>query len=209
MVIGQGHKTFAAFWELATRFEGNTEKELRRRVVSGAQGKTLEVGVGVGTNWAYLPETIEYTGIEPDPHMLRRAREQARRQGRTLDLQPLTVEELPFPDNSFDTVFTTLTFCSVEHPSRGLREIRRVLKPGGQFRFAEHVQAHQPFPARVQSALKPLTRRLGGGCEWDRDTETTIRGAGLEIETVQRRRLAWMPIIVGTARKRGSAPQAA
>lgn len=197
----QGHKKFAAFWELMTRFEGKTEKDLRRQVVQGARGKVLEVGVGVGTNWAYLPDGTEYTGIEPDPHMLRRARERAGRQARSLDLQPMSVEDMPFPDDSFDTVLATLIFCSVENPSVGLREIRRVLKPGGQFRFAEHVRAHKPLLAGVQSALKPLTRRFGGGCEWDRDTEAAIRAAGFEVETLRRARLAFMPIIVGSARK--------
>ena len=79
----------------------------------------LEIGVGVGSNWIYLPEGNDYTGIDPDEYMLQRARRHASEQSRTFDLRPVGVEQLPFPDATFDMAFTTLTFCSVALPGAG------------------------------------------------------------------------------------------
>jgi SAM-dependent methyltransferase len=175
---------------------------MRKRVVGGAKGRVLEIGVGVGTNLAYLPEGAEYTGIEPDPHMLERAKRNAAGSGRSFDLQPHDVQSLPYPDASFDTVISTLTFCSVPDAARGLGEVHRVLKPGGAFRFGEHVRSKRRAMARAQRHfITPLTRRLAGGCEHHRDTLAAIRTAGLEIAEVSEERVMGLPVVTGVARR--------
>ena len=192
---------FAAVWDWQAHHEGKRLKLLRREVAGDVHGRVLEVGVGVGSNWPYLPGDVEYVGIEPNEAMLERALKHAREQGRSMDLRLIDVQAMPFPDASFDAVVATLTFCSVPDAGTGLREIRRVLQPGGEFRFLEHVRARRSAWARVQSFLKPATRRLGGGCEWDRDTLAAIRAAGLEVSKPRRDRLALLPIVAGSATK--------
>ncbi|MGE0600618.1 MAG: class I SAM-dependent methyltransferase [Dehalococcoidia bacterium] len=190
---------FAAMWDWQAHLEGKSLKRLRRELVGDLHGRVLEVGVGVGSNWPYFPDDIEYVGIEPNEAMLERALKHARKEGRSMDIRPIDVQSMPFPDASFDVVVATLTFCSVANASAGLREVRRVLKPGGEFRFLEHVRARRSVWARLQSLVKPLTRRCGGGCEWDRDTLHAIRAAGFAISDVRHDRLAFIPIVVGSA----------
>jgi len=186
-------------WDWQAHHEGKSLKRPRRETVRTVRGRVLEVGVGVGSNWPYLPGELEYVGIEPNEAMLERALRHAREEGRALDLRPIDVQAMPFPDASFDAVVATLTFCSVADASAGLQEIRRVLKPGGEFRFLEHVRARRSVGARLQSLVKPFTRRCGGGCEWDRDTLKAIRAAGFAISNVHRERLAFIPIVIGSA----------
>jgi ubiquinone/menaquinone biosynthesis C-methylase UbiE len=199
--MATGHRLFAAFWSFQTRSEPAAIRKLRDEVAGGARGRTLEIGTGVGTNWKYLPADVEYTGIEPDEYMLSRAQEQAAKQGREIELLPLGVERLPFEDGSFDTVLSTLTFCTVGDPIAGLREIHRVLKPGGELRFGEHVRSKNRVYARIQWLAKPVTRVITGGCEHDRDTLRAIRAGGFEAIDFRSTRISGLPVIVGTARK--------
>ena len=199
--MAQGHRAFAAVWDRQTRREPKRVKALRKRVAAGATGRVLEVGVGVGTNWEFLPPAVQYTGIEPDEYMLRRAKARAAKEGREFDLQPFDVQQLPFDANTFDTVFSTATFCSVPDAGKGLAEVHRVLKHGGQFRFSEHVRSANPAYARVQRLLQPITRRFGGGCEHDRDTMSAVRAAGFKVEELAAQRIMGIPIVTGVARK--------
>ncbi len=192
---------FAAIWERHARSEGEPLKRLRREAIGQLYGRVLEIGVGVGSNWPYLPAGIDYTGIEPNPAMFDRARKQAEAQGRALDLQLVDVQQMPFGDESFDLVFTTLTFCSVTNPGAGLAEVRRVLKPGGEFRFLEHVRAKSAALARVQWLLRPLTRGFAGGCNWDCDTLAAIKAAGFAVENVREAKIQSLPAILGSATK--------
>jgi ubiquinone/menaquinone biosynthesis C-methylase UbiE len=103
---------------------------------------------------------------------------------------PITIsqaraESLPFPDDQFDSVVVTMVFCSVEDPVRGLREIRRVLKPGGTLLLLEHVRSHSKGIALVQDALVPLTTRYLGNCHWNRDTRQLVLDAGFEPTEVR------------------------
>lgn len=195
-----GHRFFAAVWARQTKAESPALRALRREIAGAVHGRVLEVGVGVGTNFQYLPDGIEYIGIDPDPHMIRRAREAARSGSAALDVEQLDVQRLPFADNSFDSAFTTLTFCSVPDAAAGLREVRRVLKPGGSFRFAEHVRSQNRAYAAFQTVLLPLTRGVGGGCEHTRDTLGALREAGFSIEH-RKARMMGLPLIIGTATK--------
>lgn len=202
------HRAFAAFWEWATKRESKAERELRRVAGAKVSGRVLELGVGVGANWPYLPPELAYVGIEPDPYMLRRARKRAAATGRQLTVEQARAEELPFEDESFDTVLVTLTLCTVEDPQRALSEAQRVLKPGGSLIFAEHVRPEGRLAARVFDAITPLWRRVGAGCHPNRRTEQAILAAGLQIEAIERLRVNGLPMITGTARKDIGARQA-
>lgn len=193
-----GHRTFAAIWDWLVKREGEEERNVRREVVGAAHGRVLEIGFGVGTNWEYLADDVDYSGIEPDPHMLKRARAYADEQGRTLDLHEAGAESLPFEDDTFDVVFETLTFCSVGDVQAGLAEIQRVLKPSGEFRFMDHVKPRTRFGGLVTDLFTPAWKRIGGGCHLNRRTAVAIKVSGFEFTSIKRYR-AGLPMIRGVA----------
>ncbi len=199
--MAKGHRMFAAVWALQERVEDKTTRALRKEVVGGAAGRVLEVGVGAGANLPFLPKGADYAGVDPDRHMMKRARKRASELGLEADLREVGAEDLPFEDAAFDTVVTTLTFCSVGDASAGLREVYRVLKEGGEFRFAEHVRSDNRTYARVQSLLKVLTRPLTGGCEHDRDFIKTLRAAGFNDVEYRKQRVTGIPFVVGAAKR--------
>jgi ubiquinone/menaquinone biosynthesis C-methylase UbiE len=201
-----GHRLFAAVWDKQSAHEPGAIKVRRKQVTSAAHGRVLEIGVGVGNNWVYLPPGIEYTGIDPDAYMLERARRRAAEQHLELDLQQLDVQSLPFPDDTFDTVFATLVFCSVHDASQGLREVYRVLKPDGEFRFSEHVRSKNRVFATSQHAIKPLWRHFAGGCEPDRDTLSAISGAGFHVVECEAHRFSGLPAVTGFATRAAAVP---
>ena len=194
-----GHRTFARVWDWMSRHEGRRERRFRAEVAGGARGETLELGYGVGSNWPFLPPEIEYTGIEPDPFMRERA-------GRNLPpgrgaFHPMEgdAQALCFPDANFDTVIATLVFCTIPDADTALAEARRVLKPGGELRFWEHVRAHGRFGSRAQDLITPLWKRLGGGCHPNRETLAAIRHAGFEVASLREVKIGPLPAIVGVA----------
>ncbi|QRO03031.1 class I SAM-dependent methyltransferase [Archangium violaceum] len=155
----------------------------RHRLVAGLSGHVLEVGTGTGLLLPSYPPSVSSTvAIDIDPDMLARAR--LRRPG--VSLFQADVQQLPFPDGSFDAVVSCLVFCSVEQPARGLAEIHRVLRPGGQLRMLEHVRSPRPVLSRLQEGLDPLWCRLSGGCHLDRQTVPLVEASGFRI--VQRAR---------------------
>ena len=178
----------------------------RRAVVNGARGRVLEIGVGAWLNLTrYSPDIESLTGIEPNARSFKKARQRAQQLGQAVDLRQGTVEALPFPDASFDTVVATLVWCSVDDVPAGLREIRRVLKPGGALRFFDHVRSRSLWAARVQDIMTPLWRRLAGDCHPNRDTEQAIRAAGFEVVECWRLSsygASLFPIVVGIALRR-------
>jgi ubiquinone/menaquinone biosynthesis C-methylase UbiE len=150
----------------------------RHRLVQGLSGHVLEVGTGTGLLLPSYPPSVSSTvAIDIDPDMLARAR--LRRPG--VSLLQADVRQLPFPDGSFDAVVSCLVFCSVEEPARGLAEIRRVLRPGGQLRMLEHVRSSHAALARIQDGLNPLWCRLSGGCCINRETVPLVEAAGFRI----------------------------
>lgn len=201
----KGRRIHAALYDSFIRREPERLRRLRRTVVGGAVGRVLEVGAGTGASFPFYRRTADVTAIEPDPFMLSRAQARATELGRAIPLHAAPIERLPFADESFDVVVCVLVLCTAADPERGLREVRRVLRPGGTLRFLEHVRG-DGWVARVQRILAPAWRLFAGGCNLDRDTESTLRRAGFEIEELSHARISWLtPAIMGVARPLPSA----
>lgn len=158
-------------------------EQVRRMVVRNARGRVLEIGAGTGLNFKHFEGADCVFAIEPDQHMIGHAVPRIRK---CAALTQARAEELPFPDNSFDTVVSTLTFCTIEDPVRAAEEVRRVLKDDGCFYFAEHPIAEKPVLARTEKVMTPLWKRVAGGCHLDRDILSYFRTAGLNIAEITR-----------------------
>jgi ubiquinone/menaquinone biosynthesis C-methylase UbiE len=180
------HSVFARAYELHSRgaAESSFMEPLRRETAGQAYGVVLEVGAGTGLNFSfYNPEKVErLEAIEPDTAMLRYARQRLATAGIPITLTQAAVEDLPFDDSTFDCVVATLVFCSVTDPERGLREIMRVLKPGGTLYMVEHVRSQGSIASRVQDMITPITRLVSGNCHWNRDTARKVAAVGFQIE---------------------------
>jgi ubiquinone/menaquinone biosynthesis C-methylase UbiE len=161
-----------------TVFEWTGLERWRLWLVRGARGRTLEVGCGTGRNLPLYDRTIPVVALELDRYVLRAAH---RRAGHV----PMVVgnaEDLPFRDGTFDTVVSGLVFCSVRDADRGLSEVRRVLRPQGEFRLLEHVRSQSALGAAVQDAVQPAWTWIAGGCHPNRDTEAAVEAAGFRID---------------------------
>ncbi len=167
----------------------------RRRLLSAARGRIFEVGCGTGRNLPLYPPAARVVGSDPDLRVLLAARRRAS--------GPLVVagaERLPFRAGSFETAVSSLVFCSVAEPGRGLREIGRVLVPGGRLRMMEHVRHRRPFLARLQDAGQPVWTWITGGCHPNRDTEAVVEAAGFTIDRETRQASGTMRLFTASLR---------
>jgi ubiquinone/menaquinone biosynthesis C-methylase UbiE/glutaredoxin len=156
---------------------------LRYETAGHSYGVVLEVGAGGGQNFPFYDPAlvVRVEAIEPDAVMLAEARQAQQAAPVPVQLTRASVEALPFPNGYFDSAVVSLVFCSVSEPEQGLRELWRVLKPGGSVFLLEHVRAPSRILAGFQSALVPLTTRLMGNCHWDRDTLRSMQHVGFQI----------------------------
>ena len=154
--------------------------DLRRQVVPLARGNVFELGCGGGINQQlYDPAMVTaFTGLDPSPKGLDYARAAAAEKGWAADIRQGAGEALPFPDASFDTVVCTFTMCSVADQAQSLAELRRVLKPGGTFIYAEHGRAPEAAIARWQERIDPLWSKVFGNCHLSREVTPAIERAG-------------------------------
>lgn len=150
----------------------------RSWLTDGARGRTLEIGCGTGRNLPLYREGVKVIGIDPSMEVLRKAR----RRAPDVPLVRASAEALPFRDDAFDTVVSSLVFCSVPTAQRGLAEVRRVLASGGTLRMLEHVRSRSPFFARLQDWVQPAWTTVTGGCHPNRDTEAEVAASGFAIE---------------------------
>jgi SAM-dependent methyltransferase len=159
------------------------EDRYRVELLEGLSGRVLELGCGDGANFALYPESVtELVAVEPEEHLRERAQSAGRSAGCPVRVVSGTAEALPSGEAEFDAAVAALVLCSVSDQRAALGELMRVLRPGGELRFFEHVRADARLHVGAQLAVQPVWSRLGGGCHLARDTETAIRDAGFEIE---------------------------
>lgn len=147
-------------------------------------GKVLEVGVGTGKNIPYYPADAEMTAIDISAGMLISAKRRALDLGKSVDIQMADIQALSFPDDYFDSAVSTFVFCSVPNPVLGLKELQRVVKPGGEIWLLEHVRINQPVIGTIMDILNPVIVRLMGA-NINRQTVNNVGEAGLEILNVK------------------------
>lgn len=147
-------------------------------------GDVLEVGVGTGKNLRFHPAQARVTAIDIAPKMLERAQRRAALEGSSVVLERADVQALRFPDGSFDIAVATFVFCSVPDPVLGLRELRRVLRPGGRLLLLEHVLSERRWLRRIMRGFDPITARLVGA-HIARETVASVRDAGFTIREVR------------------------
>jgi SAM-dependent methyltransferase len=179
--------------------------ERKSTVFADLPPTVIELGAGVGANMRYLPVGAQLIAIEPNPYMHTRLRRAARSRGVHLEIRSVAGERIDLPDASADAVISSLVLCSVRDPDAVLTEIRRVLRPGGRFSFAEHVAARPHTPTRwVQRMLRRPWAWIFEGCSCERDLAKVIRSAGFtSVDLCQYRiRSPFLPFnthIAGTA----------
>jgi ubiquinone/menaquinone biosynthesis C-methylase UbiE len=208
------HPIFERFYGwVSPRMDRGGVARHRRQLLAGLSGRAIEVGCGNGLNFEHYPsEVSQVLAVEPSAHLRGLARENAARVAVPIEIVEGDAEHLPVDDAGFEGAVVSLVLCSVPNQEWALREIHRVLKPGGRLHFYEHVRADSPALRRVQRAadatLWPL---LAGGCHTGRDTSAAMANAGFEIERVQRLRfpdsvvsLPSSPHIVGMATRIGT-----
>jgi ubiquinone/menaquinone biosynthesis C-methylase UbiE len=206
------HPIFArVFDRLSRKVEDRGQAEHRRELLAGLAGRVIEVGAGNGLNFAHYPASVaEVVAVEPEPYLRERAEEAAATGRAAIRVVDGTAERLPAEAASFDAGVASLVLCSVPHQATALAELRRVIRPGGELRFYEHVRAGGPGMSRAQRiADRTFWPHFAGGCHASRDTAAAIAAAGFEIEACRGFRFAPSPLValvaphvLGVARRR-------
>lgn len=157
-------------------------RELRSRYVTRATGEVLEIGIGSGLNLPhYSDQVVSITGLDPAPELTSLAEARASERPQPVTVLQVSGEEIPADDARFDTIVCTWTLCSIPNVYAALREMRRVLKPGGHMYFIEHGRAPEPRVISWQRRIEPLWKKIGGGCHLTRKADELIRDAGFTI----------------------------
>ncbi|MFI9575001.1 class I SAM-dependent methyltransferase [Microbispora rosea] len=186
---GVSHPLFARFY---TWFSQVLDRQgmlgQREALVSGLSGRVIEVGAGNGLNFAhYPPSVVGVLAVEPEPRLRAIARHAAREARAPIEVVGGLADRLPAADGEFDAAVVSFVLCSLPDPVAGLREIRRVLVPGGRLRFLEHVRAGSTGWARAQDLLDATVWPcLTGGCHTGRDSVTAVQAAGFTVESLER-----------------------
>jgi ubiquinone/menaquinone biosynthesis C-methylase UbiE len=159
----------------------------RQKVVPLAQGRVLEIGIGTGLNLEHYDQNKvkNLVGMDPGLQMHRLAAKRAKKARLAVELVGLSAEKIPYQDGSFDTVLVTYTLCTIPDPVAALKEMRRVLKPGGQLIFCEHGLAPDASVRRWQDRLTPLWSKVAGGCHLNRDIPKLLHEAGFRSADTQ------------------------
>ena len=193
-------KIFAAIYDPMSRAsEEAGMREMRHGLLAEAGGSVLEIGAGTGANLAHYDDKVEsLVFTEPEPAMLRRLERKASEEAPLATILQAPAEDLPFEDDGFDTVVSTLVLCGVADQRQALREVRRVLRPGGRLLFIEHVRSDDPKLAKTQDRMNGVNKFLVG-CECNRATVDTIKAEGFEVDSLEQTTLNKVPKFVRPA----------
>jgi SAM-dependent methyltransferase len=182
------HPLFARFYaRFSHKAEAHGAAEHRDKLLAGLSGAVVEVGAGNGLNFAHYPATVaRVVAVEPEAYLRDKAIDAAAGVRVEIDVVSGVADRLPLEDASVDAGVASLVLCSVPDQARALAELRRVIRPGGQLRFYEHVRSDRDRYGRLEDLADPVWSRMAGGCHINRDTATAIGEAGFEIESVER-----------------------
>ncbi len=181
--------------------------EHRRTLLAGLSGRVIEVGAGSGANFSHYPTSVsEVVAVEPEPYLRERAQHAAGQARVRISVVDGGADRLPGDAGSFDCGVSALVLCTVPNQRSALAELFRVIRPGGELRFYEHVLAHTNRQARVQRlADATFWPRLAGGCHLARDTTAAIEQAGFPIQTCERFSYSPVPLLPPTPHVLGAA----
>ncbi|GAA4480749.1 class I SAM-dependent methyltransferase [Rhodococcus olei] len=157
-------------------------RPLRERACAGLHGRVVEIGFGSGLNLPFYPAGVDsVSAVEPADLGWKLARDRLAASRVPVERAGLDGQSLPFPDNTFDCALSTWTMCTIPDAGAALREVRRVLKPGGTLHFVEHGLAPDEKVRRWQHRIDPIQKTVAGGCHLTRDIPALVRNAGFEI----------------------------
>ena len=201
---------FARVYSRMVENEDREQVAHRQEALAGLTGRVFELGAGTGSNFAQYPSTVTaLVAAEPEPYLRERASEAAVAAPVPVDVVDAVADELPFEEGSFDAAVACLVLCTVPDQGRALAELRRIVRPGGELRFYEHVHANrQPLKSVLEFVDRTrLWPTVSGGCHPTRDTLAAIETAGFEVERSRRfpyspsRLIPSIPHILGAARR--------
>ena len=203
------HPLFSAVYRAFRPIDRREFGPHRRKLADGLSGRVLDLGAGDGASVPYVEGAVaresadadlSYVGVEPDPHMRRRGRRRAEDWELDVEFVAARAESLPLADDSVDVVLAVLVFCTIADPEAALDEAVRVLRPGGELRYLEHVGGDGAW-GRVQRAITPVWKRLAGGCHLDRDSverfEADARLEPIESTTIDAWTYPAAPVVRG------------
>jgi len=174
--------------------------QLRQKLLSNVDGEVLEVGVGTGLNLAHYPQQVRHlTTVDPNPGINKRLKKRIDQSHLDVDQRTIGGEQLPFDEACFDVVVTTFTLCSIADVTTAIREIYRVLKPGGQYLLLEHGLCPDPKVQRWQKRLSPLQRIISNGCRLDVDVLEKVSSSPFSTIEITNCFLDRMPKVFGYA----------
>ncbi len=190
------HPVFARVFDRVSQLaEKKGQADHRRELLAGLRGRVLDLGAGNGLNFGHYPAAVtEIVAVEPEPYLRQRAERAARPAPVPVRVVDGLAGELPYEAASFDAAVASLVLCSVPDQGKALADLFRVVRPGGELRFYEHVRSERAGLARLQRMVDVLWPRINGGCHTHRDTAAAIERAGFEIEAC--RRLAFRPCAI-------------
>ena len=184
-------------WLLDKAMRAEPLRARRRRTLAPASGRILEIGAGTGVNFEFYPDSVRsLETLDNNEGVQRRAARSAASARRQITAHLLSAERLPFDDESFDSVVSTFTLCSIADVNAALSEVRRILKPGGQFLFLEHGQARETNIARWQRRIEPIQKVIADGCHLTRDIRALVSDSGLVVSACREGYMPKMPRVL-------------
>lgn len=173
-------------------------QEQREQALASVHGNVLEIGFGTGLNLPHYPKTVTWlTALDPAIRLQKTVAQRSAELSFPVQLLHLSAEKLPFEDGRFDCVVSTWTLCTIRDALGALREVQRVLKPGGKFVFLEHGRSDDEKVAKWQDWLNPIQRIIACGCNLNRPIDAFIRQAGLRLDLLDRFQMPGIPRVAG------------